>query len=272
MSVPLRDIIVFVIAMVVTGWVGVWLNAVTQPAVPTEGLGTLIWLLGPVVAAFIIAVRRGDWVNALGLKLNWSAKWYVVGVVATPLIMVIVLPLALITGAVSFGTQTVSGALGLAGVFLVSSAIKNVFEELCWRGFLTPWFEKTRFTGLANHLITGVIWAVWHIPYWLFFVSRTESFSFSGLPLLAFIFLAFIVLPLQAILHGELRLLTGSIWPAWALHTVSNVISMLLLTSGYVVINGSWGFVLSPGTAGLVYAVVLALVGLVIYRQRVGVA
>lgn len=268
-----REVALFVVIMIAAGWIGVWLNIAMGTGDTTQGLGTLLWLLAPAIAALVFALRGGDWVQNLGLGFGRAGRgvWYALAVLITPIIVMLLVPLAMLTGAITINGQATSGMAALAAGFLVSSAIKNVVEELCWRGFLTHWLEGTRLAGLPNHLLTGVIWAVWHIPYWLFFISAAEIVGFSGVSVGSFILLAFVMLPLQAIFYGELRLVTGSIWPSWALHTVSNVISLLLLTGGLVTLNGAWGFVFSPGTGGLLHSVILAVLGVAIYRWRKGV-
>ena len=36
-------------------------------------------------------------------------------------------------------------------------------EELGWRGFLLPEFQK-RFPNLKSAIIIGIVWFIWHIP------------------------------------------------------------------------------------------------------------
>ena len=38
-------------------------------------------------------------------------------------------------------------------------------EELGWRGFLLPEFQK-KYSNLKSAIIIGIIWFVWHIPLW----------------------------------------------------------------------------------------------------------
>ena len=268
----LRDVAIFVAVMVLAGWSAVFINTLMQPADPMESLGVLVWLLVPPITAIVLSVFAGNWVQRLGLGLGSSGKgkWYLLAIVVTPAVSAIVMPVALLTGALKFAGTTEVGLGELAIVFLVSSALKNVFEEICWRGFLTPRLEETRFAGLPNHLITGVIWALWHIPYWLFFITAADVFEHTALPVWGMVVVAFFMSPLQAILYGELRLLTGSVWPAYVLHTISNVVTMVLLSGGIVVLIAPLGIVFSPGTSGILYSILLAVVGVWLYRRRTG--
>lgn len=266
----IRDVIIFVTVMVVAGWIGVLINLAMQVSEPMESLGVLLWLLVPPITAILLSVRAGTWMQRLGLGLgaSGSGKWYFLALLATPIAVALLLPLALFSGALKFvGTGQV-GIVELGVTFLFSAAIKNVFEEICWRGFLTPRLEETRFAGLANHIITGLVWALWHVPYWLFFLSAAEITSHAALPVWGLIVVAFFIMPMQAILYGELRLITGSVWPPYVLHTISNVVTMLFLSGGMFELHSPFGALVSPGTSGILYSIILAGAGLWLYRKR----
>jgi membrane protease YdiL (CAAX protease family) len=109
--------------------------------------------------------------------------------------------------------------LALFGAAFGASMVKNIFEEFAWRGYLTPRFAELGLSRLSNHLLTGLIWGAWHIPYWVFFLNRAELRSQTPLGLGMFVPLALAMLLLQAITYEELRLRSGSTWPAWLLHT-----------------------------------------------------
>lgn len=87
----------------------------------------------------------------------------------------------------------------------------------------------------------------------------------------AFVLLGFTLLPLHAIVYGELRLLSGSVWPVWLLHNIANALSLTLLTGGFVVLDeGVLGAFLSPGTEGVLFTLLMAGVGVGLYRYRQG--
>lgn len=50
-------------------------------------------------------------------------------------------------------------------------------EEVGWRGFLQPALEE-KFPFLFATLISGVLWAVWHIPLWFIQNASQSSFNF----------------------------------------------------------------------------------------------
>lgn len=59
-------------------------------------------------------------------------------------------------------------------------------EELGWRGFLLPEFQK-RLTNLKSAVIIGVIWFIWHIPlFWAPFGTLVSGTPIGILPVLTY--------------------------------------------------------------------------------------
>jgi hypothetical protein len=147
--------------------------------------------------------------------------------------------------------------------------VKNIFEEGAWRGYLTPRLHAAGLGPLSSAALTGFIWAGWHIPYYLHFMGPEALRTYTSLPLPVFIGLAFAVLPMHALAYGELRLISGSVWPVWLLHNVANAISLPLFANGLIrLAPGALGPIFSPGTDGILYSVLMGLVGLALYRWR----
>lgn len=86
-----------------------------------------------------------------------------------------------------------------------------LIEELAWRGFLLK--ELTAGGKLKAILLTGVIWAAWHLPMWLI---RNSLGIMEILPLFCWAMLT-------AVFIGGLYCLSGNILSAALLHMVFNV-------------------------------------------------
>jgi membrane protease YdiL (CAAX protease family) len=173
-------------------------------------------------------------------------------------------------GAISFPGFASDGVglfLQLVAVGFVTNLVKNIFEEFAWRGYLTPKLKLLGVPDLANHAIVGVVWALWHLPYWIGLLEPATLQSFTGLSLPAFILLSVMGLVTSAILHGELKLVTGSIWPPVLLHTVLNALTLPLLAEGFIAFEGGEAL-FTPGVGGILGAVLITLVGLWVYRSR----
>jgi membrane protease YdiL (CAAX protease family) len=51
-------------------------------------------------------------------------------------------------------------------VQVVLLAIATLGKKIGWRGVALPGFLKTR-SSLKASLILGLVWSVWHLPFWL---------------------------------------------------------------------------------------------------------
>lgn len=270
----IRNLVIFTIVTLSCGFVGVALDRLSPPTDPMQGLGALVWLVSPLAANLILRAVGGDGWKDFGLRPNLKAGWvwYLAAVLIAPLVTILALVLGIVTGAVSlsgFAGQGFGAYLPLVGTVFLGVLVKNIFEEFAWRGYLTPRFEALRLHPFANSILTGFIWAGWHVPYYLYFLNRAELQAHTSLSVPAFLLLAFLVLPLHALAYGELRLVSKTVWTPWLLHNVANAISLPLLSYGFVSLAGGIsGVFLSPGTEGILYSLLMGLVGFGLYRYR----
>jgi len=268
-----RNLSLFALVTLGAGFVGAGVNVLTGAENSMEGLGTLIWLVGPLAANLGLRAFGGDGWKDFGIGFGGRAAWRsYLGAVLIPLVVTLgVLALAVATGVVKLGNSP-DGAVALlsaVGVTFAGSAVKNIFEEFAWRGYLTPRLEALGVSAPLGWLITGLIWAGWHIPYYLFFLDAEALAQHTTLSPVALIALATLLLPLQAIVYGELRLQSGSVWPAWLMHNIANAVSLTLFAGGFVSRPAGLGLILSPGTEGVAYGLALGLIGFGLYRMRI---
>ena len=271
-----RNLVLFAIVSLTCGFVGLALDRLSPPRDPMQGLGALVWLVSPLAANLILRAVGGDGWADFGLRPNLKSgwKWYLVAIILAPIVTIIVFLVAVVSlsGGIDFSGFTRQGLeayLPLVGTIFVGVMVKNLFEEFAWRGYLTPRFEALRLHPFLNALLTGLIWAGWHVPYYLYFLNRAELHMHTTLNLPAFIMLAFLVLPFQALAYGELRLVSKTVWTTWLLHNVANAISLPLFTAGLIgPAGGVTGVLLNPGTAGVLYSILMALAGFGLYRYR----
>lgn len=93
-------------------------------------------------------------------------------------------------------------------------------EEIGWRGFLVPeLFKSMSFTSVA--ILTGFIWAAWHLPLILF--GNYHNNSPAALPLYGQLIMFFIGVVSAAIIMAYLRLKSGSLWTAAVFHASHNL-------------------------------------------------
>ncbi len=266
----IRNLIIFTVIILGSGWLGLAVDRVTAAPDPQQGLGLLLWLLLPTATGLLLRALGGDGWQDAGLKphLQSSWRWYLAALLIFPLVSLLIFGLGFMVGGFSipgFANQGLGAFAALVVVAFVSSFVKNILEEFAWRGYLTARFAALQLHPLLNHLLTGLIWAAWHIPYWLYFVDIQ---AFTALTLPTFIGLAMLTLVITAITYGELRLLSKSVWPAVVLHSVANAITATLLINGFIKLNGGVGVVFSPGNDGIIHALLFTLIGIGLYQYR----
>ena len=140
---------------------------------------TMLYGFGPFVAALAVTAAwrgRAGLVSLFRRVVTWrvSPMWYLAALVV-PLI-------PQWAGLAAWGWAT--GAHWSApapGVYLLSwlqialiSAVYFISEELGWRGFLLPRVLANR-GWISSAIVVGVIWAVWHYPYWIISSWAMES-------------------------------------------------------------------------------------------------
>jgi hypothetical protein len=93
--------------------------------------------------------------------------------------------------------------------------------------------------------------------------------NYTGIGMTRFIIMAFLGIFPTALVYGELRLKTNSLWPAYLAHNVTNAISAQLIIEGFVKFNPNAEFIFSPGNEGINMMVFFWAIGLwLLYRQK----
>jgi membrane protease YdiL (CAAX protease family) len=159
--------------------------------------------------------------------------------------------------------------VGQAAVLAILPAlVKNIFEEFGWRGFLEPKIQLVVRNPLMGHVLVGLVWFAWHLPYYLVLLDPSAIRSVTPMGLAVFLPLTLAGLVAAAILYGEIRLLTGSIWPAVLLHVGGNVLIGALIEQKYFSMPGGTDVFMSPGWSSVISIVLFAAIGLWLYRRR----
>jgi membrane protease YdiL (CAAX protease family) len=275
MNRSIRNIIIFGGVTLGCGFLGNAINSLYHPTDPMQSLGVLIWLISPLAANLLLrALGKEGW-NDFGISPNLKSgwRWYLAALLIIPVISLVMIALGALFGSTAvpgLSPQGLSTFLSLLGVGIAGNLVKNLFEEFAWRGYLTPRLEALHASPFVSAIVTGAIWTSWHIPYYLYFLSQTARQSQTSLSVPVLILLAFIMLPMQAFAYGELRLLSKSVWPGWLMHTLANAFSFTLVTGGFVVLSKNFSSILlSPGTEGVGYSILMALAGWALHQYRI---
>jgi len=121
------------------------------------------------------------------------------------------------------------GLIGLLLSFVLIPVVPlvDVGEEIGWRDYLLP--RLLPIGTVPALLVTGVVWAAWHLPFNLLLGYNKGA---EGFPLFA------VDIVLFGALLGYLRLRSGSVWPCAILHAAYNyqpwvVLALTVVHPGY---------------------------------------
>jgi membrane protease YdiL (CAAX protease family) len=182
-------------------------------------------LLGPLGAAFLVtAVTDGraglrTWVGRLW-KWRVSWKWYVLALVAVPLLVVG-------AGAVASGGVIRPPSLLALATIVPALALQMVTtglsEEPGWRDFALPRLQR-RFGPLGAAAVLGPLWALWHMPLFLSDwggwpdAHWTAPLVFAGFTITFNVVMAWVFnrtgqsLPLSMLLHVGINNTVSVLW------------------------------------------------------------
>jgi len=130
-----------------------------------------LFTLTPIASASILTFRSSGWEGVkrlLGrifdLKRIAKKKWYAAILLLMPLIFMLSLGVMVMSGAPVPAALTPVAALPAVLLFFF---ILAAGEEVGWMGYA---FEPMQARGgaLKASLVLGVIWAVWHVPFFIF--------------------------------------------------------------------------------------------------------
>jgi len=96
-------------------------------------------------------------------------------------------------------------------------------EEFGWRGYALPRLQA-RWGALGATLILGVVWALWHLPFWFMAGS-----GMAGTPLPVYVLYTLGLTGVMTWLHSRTG---GSVFAAILMHTMANFVSNVFPTHG----------------------------------------
>jgi membrane protease YdiL (CAAX protease family) len=225
-----RNIVIYVIGVLLLATVGGLLTSTTG-----SDVGGLLFILGPILMMTLLRFMGGDGWQDAGLRLNLKAawRWYLFSLLAYPVTIALVIVLGVILGVTTvagdWDTLFASLLVGVAAQ-LIPRMLFALFEEWGWRGYLEPRLAALNVPDLPRHLFVGLIWALWHFPLIL-------STDYTTIPYLIFLPMFTIGVVVAAIVYGQIRKHSGTVWTAVLLHGVGNTVAWAILQSNLVTIQ-----------------------------------
>ncbi len=224
-----RNVVIYVIGVLFLATIGGVVTATVSEA------GGLIFIISPILMMVLLRFFGDDgWKDAeLGLKLKESWCWYLFSLFVYPITITIVIVLGVI-----FGMTTVNGNLNtllppfIAGIAtqLIPRMLFAMFEEWGWRGYLEPRLATLDVPDLRRHLFVGLIWAVWHFPLIL-------STDYTEIHYAIFFPVFVIGVMITAIVYGQLRKASGTVWTSVLMHGVANTVLWAIIQNDLMTFN-----------------------------------
>lgn len=262
-----KSLIVFITITLLSGWLGVFIDSILIDQPEGDSLGMLIWLVLPFLTGIIIRIKTHDWKD-FGIKfyVKKKLKWYIFAVMVYPVITIITIGIAYGLKSINFSNFNLDEFISLAVFMIISSFFKNIFEEFSWRGFLTPKLIDTKLNDWWIYLISGLVWALWHAPY--YFVFLPDSY-FTSISRLGMVIVGCLVMGVWNIFFVELYRITKSVWPCVIMHAVEDAIPTVLISVGsFITLTKGSSIWLDPITGVLSISIFLIL-GLLLRRYRI---
>lgn len=247
-----------------SGWIGHRVNtSVGEVGMQSAGAG--IWITTPL-AAVTAARLLGRGGAPGGWDPRTGHRWYAVAAATFPAVTGAALGLGRAAGWVHTdrfdGRRLTTSMVSSVGPGL----LKNVLEEAVWRGYLTSELVDRRLPDPVVYLGTGLVWGLWHVPYYLYFLPEDQMREVLDVPRGVFALIATGTMVAWAVPFAELFRLSGSVWPCVVMHTVEDALNPLVL-DGHARLAAERKALISP-VVGLLPSVLHLAVGLALRAVR----
>ncbi|GAA3086525.1 hypothetical protein GCM10017600_35040 [Streptosporangium carneum] len=246
-------------------------GSVSSASGGTNGQG--LWIAVPALVALALHFLSRDGAGPLGFTLRFAgrARWFAFAVLLSPVVTVALVAAATATGAATFSFAPRAGetpllvAVAAALGFLL---VKNLLEEFIFRGYGTRTAMALGLRGVAPHVLVGLVWGLWHIPLYTVWMSQADFRQSTTLSWSWYLPTFFAGIVAAAVLYGEMRVRTGSIWPGVVLHTVDNALVTPLLLNGHLTFEGHGDALFGVAPNSVASILLFGGAGLVLLRRR----
>lgn len=264
------QLIIFIFVVLICGWIGFLVDTKLQEQPTGNTPGMLIFITVPFLTVIIIRSISRDW-HDFGFKPRFKGnlKWYVVGLIIFPIVTILVSGVALLFDLIEFSNFDISIFSAVVVASLLPSMIINILEEFAWRGYLTPKLIELKMNDWLIYVIVGLVWALWHAPYYLVLMPDAYFETFSRMFAL---WSGCIIMVCWSVMFVELYRITGSVWPGVLLHAIQDSFPNLLINNigdgGVIVFAKTIDPWLNP-TYGIITTLLIVAIGLWLRTVRI---
>lgn len=264
-----RNTVIFIVIVILSGWIGALVDSLLTEQSKGDSTGMGIWLVLPMLAAIAITIfSRGSW-SDIGFKPNFKGniKWYLIAALIFPVVTAIVLIIGDMTKWIDLSAFDLKPFILLFSSTLLFSFIIDIFDGAPLYGYLTSQLVKLNLNDWKIYLTVGIVWGMWHIPYYLVFLPETDMQVVLPVSRTIFSIISIITMICWAVMFIELYRVTNSIWPGVVLHMVEDSLINPLVISGFISIAAGKEILISPIT-GIITSILYLLVGFGIRAYR----
>lgn len=260
-----RNVIIFIVVTLVSGWIGVLIDNILKEQPEGNSLGMLVWLVLPFLVSVIIRITSHDRKD-IGIRLNFSKNFrgYLLALCIYPFVTIILIGIALIFGCIEQYSFDMGSFLSLALFSILPSMLKNIFEEFAWRGYLTPKLIDLGVDNWQLYLISGLVWSLWHCPYYLVFLPDNYFTSTSRISTL---FFSCIIMVCWTVMYVEIYRLIKSVWACVLMHMIGNFLTVIVSADGYISFTEKSDIWLNP-TNGIIAIILYLSIGILLKKYR----
>ncbi len=253
-------LILFAVIVLGCGWLGKVVDTILPGQPKGQSLGLLLWLVAPMMVSVLLGMLSHSEYKTLGLKprLKGNGRWYLISFIIFPGIMIFSIGMGIITRSIDLKHFAIQGFISSLFTWFIINFFRTILEETAWRGFLQERLIILKVNDWGIYFITALIWALWHIPYYLFYIEGNSA---------QMIVSCFAILFSWSILYAELYRITRTIWPCVLLHAASNAIQYTM-ADNYLATSGNWELIFSPTESIMACSIILTL-GLLLRRYRI---
>lgn len=264
-----RNTVTFIVIVILSGWIGALVDSLLTEQSKGNSTGMGIWLVLPMLAAIAITIfSRASW-SDIGFKPNFKGniKWYLIAALIFPVVTAIVLIIGDITKWIDLSAFDLKPFILLFSSTLLISFIIDIFDGAPLYGYLTSQLVKLNLNDWKIYLTVGIVWGMWHIPYYLVFLPETDMQVVLPVSRTMFSIISIVTMICWAVMFIELYRVTNSIWPGVVLHMVEDSLINPLVISGFISIAAGKEILISPIT-GVITSILYLLVGFGIRAYR----
>lgn len=226
-----------------SGWLGAKINkALGEEGMNSSGAG--IWIATPLTAVTATRVIRRSSASG-GWDPRAGPRWYAAAAVAFPAVTGMALGIGRAAGWVDLSAVNLPRLMASMATSSGPALVKNVLEESVWRGYFTDELVDRDLPDPIVYLGTGMVWGLWHVPYYLYFLPGEQLREVLDVRRGVFALAATGTMIAWAAPYTELYRLSGSIWPCVLMHTVEDALNQLFVDGHTHIVPGR-AAVISP--------------------------